>query len=94
MVLTELVSVLHTALRRQVARASWVQVAAGPAHVVMLTKQGDVYAWGAGGQGRLGTGHTLDALRPQQLHTLQEHPVKHLAATGECPASGTGRSLA
>ena len=64
----------------------WWQVAAGPAHVVMLTKQGDVYAWGSGAQGRLGTGHTLDALRPQQLYTLKDHPVKHLAATGALSA--------
>ena len=37
-------------------------------HVVMLTKQGDVYVCGSGARGRLGTGHALDVLRTQQYN--------------------------
>ena len=60
------------------------QVAAGPAHAVMLTMGGEVYAWGNGGGGRLGLGHANDAPTPERIHTLWGQPVKHLAACGAC----------
>ena len=32
------------------------EVSCGESHVAVVTSDGHVYAWGAGGQGRLGTG--------------------------------------
>jgi len=42
----------------------WIKVAAGDAHVIAVTEDGDLYAWGNGGNGRLGIGSTTDKSTP------------------------------
>ena len=43
---------------------NWTQLAAGYSHSLGLTSTGIVYAWGFGGQGRLGTGNTTSSESP------------------------------
>lgn len=42
-------------------------VAGGMAHSLVCTDQGDVYAWGLNGDGQLGDGSDVSALKPQLL---------------------------
>lgn len=44
--------------------AVWSQVSAGGTHTCALTSSGALFCWGAGGQGRLGTGNTASARVP------------------------------
>ena len=43
------------------------RIASGDSHVVVLTDQGEVYAWGCGEFGRLGFGHEDDIGVPEQV---------------------------
>ena len=47
-----------------------VQVAAGAAHALALTRAGRVYAWGAGSHGRLGLGSESDSPVPSLVRDL------------------------
>nr|XP_018668558.1 serine/threonine-protein kinase Nek8-like isoform X1 [Ciona intestinalis] len=42
-------------------------VACGDAHVVALSSEGEIYAWGCGSQGRLGTGHDDHCIEPHRV---------------------------
>lgn len=42
----------------------WQLAAAGDAHAMALTMDGDLYSWGSGGNGRLGIGSTTDKSTP------------------------------
>ena len=52
------------------ASLAFTQVAAGNAHSLGLTSDGDVYAWGAGTQGKLGDGTTLEHHSPTLASAL------------------------
>ena len=43
------------------------QVSCGEAHVIALTKSGEVYTWGCGEFGRLGIGNEDDYATPQKV---------------------------
>ena len=49
---------LSTAHRDPACSPAWTQLALGSAHTCGLTAQGDVYCWGWGGEGELGSGQT------------------------------------
>ena len=59
-----------------------LQVAVGLRHAALVTRSGEVYAWGDGAGGKLGLGHAADVPCPQRVHTLWGQPVKHIAAGG------------
>merc|ERR1719247_2261632 len=46
-------------------------VACGEAHSGLIDTSGEVYTWGIGSFGRLGTGETKDALVPQRVNALE-----------------------
>jgi alpha-tubulin suppressor-like RCC1 family protein len=50
-------------------------IAAGCDHSVVVTKQGDVYAWGFGQHGALGTGELLDSPLPVKLKKFQNGEI-------------------
>ena len=56
------------------------QVACGKSHSIGLTAEGDVYTWGAGDEGQLGTGRTAPAYVPRYLSALQGTPVAMISA--------------
>lgn len=59
------------------------QVSVGARHAALVTRSGEVYAWGDSTGGKLGLGHALEgAAAPQRVHTLWGQPVKHLACSG------------
>jgi alpha-tubulin suppressor-like RCC1 family protein len=45
----------------------WLQVSAGDAHTCALALGGELYCWGEGGQGQLGTGGMSDASAPAHV---------------------------
>jgi RCC1 and BTB domain-containing protein len=47
-----------------------IQIACGFDHTIALTRDGVVYTWGYGGNGKLGLGHEKDQNKP--------HPIQHL----------------
>ena len=59
-----------------------VAIDAGRAFSVALDAEGDVWAWGRGVEGQLGTGDTADAAVPQRVVGLP-HPVLRVAAGAE-----------
>lgn len=54
----------------------------GRRHAVLVTRGGELFAWGRGQGGVLGLGHTQDAASPQRVHTLWGHAIRHVAAGG------------
>lgn len=59
-----------------------VQVACGFAYSAAVTRNGEVYAWGAGESGRLGLGSTRDCLRPEKVPCLaDEHVISAYAGS-------------
>jgi alpha-tubulin suppressor-like RCC1 family protein len=54
------------------AQVSIVQVGCGVAHTVALSARGQVFAWGDGSCGRLGTGGAGDALQPVTVEMPDE----------------------
>ena len=64
-----------------------MQVECGPFHTVAVTKLGDVYTWGFGGNGRLGLAeqgqlNTEQRLTPELVRTLQGAAMKDDADVG------------
>ena len=51
------------------------QVACGKGHALALTAEGDVYSWGRGDEGQLGTGRTAPSFVPRYLSSLQGTPI-------------------
>lgn len=49
---------------------SWIS--AGWSHNMVCTERGDVYAWGSGGDGRLGLGDCIDRPAPELVRALSE----------------------
>jgi alpha-tubulin suppressor-like RCC1 family protein len=64
--------------------AQVIAIAAGYAHTVVLTDDGDIYTWGNGRMGRLGHGTDSDEVLPRKLviySHVSVHPVA--VAAGE-----------
>ncbi|BFZ01979.1 hypothetical protein BsWGS_05018 [Bradybaena similaris] len=59
------------------------EVACGDAHVVVLTRTGDVYTWGSGEFGRLGSGSEDDLKTPHRVDLPGKQQVKHVCAGGD-----------
>ena len=55
------------------------QVACGKSHSVALTAEGDVYTWGGGDAGQLGSGRTGPSFVPRYVSALQGTPVAMIA---------------
>lgn len=53
----------------------FVKVACGFAYSTCTTLSGEVYAWGAGENGRLGLGGTADKLYPVRVDAMLGHTV-------------------
>lgn len=71
-----------------------VSVAAGAAHTVVATVEGEVYAWGAGDRGQLGLGHHRGEREPcRVLGDLEGSLVVQVCAGGNASAavSSSGR---
>ncbi len=64
--------------------ADVVQISASVGHSLALTTDGAVFAWGAGGSGRLGNGATADILAPEWIPVNETFGVE--GATGPYPA--------
>ena len=61
----------------QIISKCFQQVSCGDAHVIVLTKSGDVYTWGCGEFGRLGLGDEEDHTTPQKVSQCQVSPNSH-----------------
>ncbi|KAH9492964.1 Serine/threonine-protein kinase Nek9 [Bulinus truncatus] len=59
------------------------EVACGDAHVIALTRYGDVYTWGSGEFGKLGLGSEDDFKTPQKVEIPGKQKVKHVCAGGD-----------
>ncbi|KAL8568793.1 hypothetical protein ACOMHN_000076 [Nucella lapillus] len=72
------------------------QVACGDAHVVVLTRYGDVYTWGSGEFGKLGLDSEDDFDTPQKVDLPGKHLVKEAVAgsDGTFLVCASGRLLA
>ena len=55
-------------------------VACGCYHTVTLSHDGKVFPFGRNNHGQLGTGNTVDALRPTFIQSLNRHRVWQIAA--------------
>ena len=53
-----------------------LQISCGDAHVVALTKDGEVYTWGCGEYGRLGLGSEEDFAVPQKVSDNMTHGLQ------------------
>ena len=53
-------------------------VAVGSEHTLVLTSDGQVWAWGSNGEGQLGLGHTTAVLEPQCVTALANKPIKQV----------------
>ncbi len=56
--------------------------------LISIIGNGDVYSWGAGSGGKLGTGETSDALLPVKINGLKQ--VKDIAAGKSISVALTG----
>ncbi|KAM0934716.1 putative chromatin regulator PHD family [Dioscorea sansibarensis] len=68
------------------------QIACGVRHVALVTRQGEVFTWGAESGGQLGHGNDLDISRPQLVESLSLCSTEFVAC-GEyhtCAISTTG----
>ena len=73
------------------------QVSCGDAHVIALTKDGEVYTWGCGEFGRLGLGNEDDFALPQKVHIRGgKHGIRsvHAGPDGSFVIKTNGRVLA
>ncbi|TMW58475.1 hypothetical protein Poli38472_010034 [Pythium oligandrum] len=57
-----------------------VQISASKFHTVVLNDRGEVYVWGFGKGGRLGTGTEYDHVEPVRISALEEIPIAKVAA--------------
>ena len=55
-------------------------VACGQHHSMALSDWGDVYAWGRGSEGQLGSGRLETSVVPRYVHGLKGHFVDAIAA--------------
>jgi len=69
-------------LVRKLSKEKIVQVSAGDMHCGAVSANGKLFLWGAGGEGRLGTGKTSDLAMPTQVQTLKDCKVKQVACGG------------
>lgn len=61
-----------------------IAIAAGYAHTVVLTEEGDIYTWGSGRMGRLGHGADSDEVLPRKLLISSHASVRPVSvAAGE-----------
>ena len=56
------------------------QVSCGGQHTVVLTEEQEIFTFGVGEFGRLGTGSTNDALEPSYVESLSEFDIIQIAA--------------
>ena len=62
-------------------------------HALAATREGALFAWGAGGAGQLGNGARHDAARPVRVETLAREDVMTLAAGREHSLAATRAGL-
>lgn len=68
-----------------------VHCAAGGKHSLACTKNGNCYAWGHNGSGRLGHGHSRAVMTPTQIDYLNGKEIVYVAA-GESHSAAIDRS--
>ena len=62
-----------------------VSIAAGAAHSVAMTQDGDILTWGAGAQGRLGHGASSNEILPREVKLSAHATVRAVSvAAGDC----------
>jgi len=54
-------------------------IAVGSAHSAAITSNGDLFTWGLGEYGRLGTGDTVMEMKPKHVKALEGKRVIHAA---------------
>lgn len=60
-----------------------VQVACGIKHVLALTNNGEIYAWGSNAEGQLGLGtDVIKELKPKLISSLISLPIAFIACGG------------
>ena len=57
-----------------------VKMAVGSLHCLVLTADGEVYAFGDNDEGQLGDGSTQPASRPRLVSVLRNRPITHISA--------------
>jgi alpha-tubulin suppressor-like RCC1 family protein len=66
-------------------RKKVVSIAAGSAHSIALTDEGDIYTWGKGDLGRLGHGAGGHEILPREVQLSSHATVRPVAVgAGEC----------
>lgn len=75
---------------RVASEERFVAISAGEEHTCALTAAGAAWCWGAGADGRLGTGASADAATPTAVATAV--PFAHIAAGGQhtCALAANG----
>lgn len=59
-----------------------VQISCGLNHTLALTDEGEVYSWGQGLHGALGTGNKRDAFAPKWVTEYLDEPIAQVSAGG------------
>ena len=68
-----------------------VLVGCGRLHTIVCTKTGQLYAFGAGGEGQLGGGDTQGAETPVAIGSLEETEYKTISCGTDHTAVLTGK---
>ncbi|KAI6203589.1 Protein kinase domain-containing protein [Aphelenchoides besseyi] len=61
-------------------------IACGDEHIIAVTESGQVYVWGCGADGRLGTGDTDDVTIPLKLDIPTKQLISNVKAGPDCSA--------
>lgn len=59
-----------------------VQIAVGDKHNIVLTNEGELFAWGLNNRGQLGIGHTKNVSKPTKIDSLNGVPIAFIACGG------------
>lgn len=59
-----------------------IQITAGNQHNIVLTSEGELFAWGLNNRGQLGVGHTKKVLTPTKIDCLSGVPIAFIACGG------------
>ena len=66
-----------------------VQLSCGELHAMGVTSEGEVFGWGVGRDGRLGTGTETNCLVPKEIVVMSADNVKETIKQVECGLDGT-----
>ena len=66
-----------------------VQLSCGELHAMGVTSEGEVFGWGVGKDGRLGTGTETNCLVPKEIIVMSADNVKETIKQVECGLDGT-----